>query len=57
MGLGGIKMVRMFENPKLPKGGMIFKKNWQVMNLATLWVHDFYIQALFEKLSKESCSL
>ncbi len=54
---GCIKMVRIYENPKLPKGGLENSWFWQVMNLATLWVHALYIQALIENLSKESCSI
>jgi hypothetical protein len=50
-------MVRIFGTPKLPKGELDFFFFWQVMNLATLWVHDFYIQTLIENISKESCSL
>jgi hypothetical protein len=50
-------MVRISENPKLPKGRL--ENSWfrQVINLMTLWVHDSYIQALIEKHSKESCSV
>jgi hypothetical protein len=54
---GCIKMVRIYENPKLPKGGLENSWFWQVMNLATLWVHALYIQASIENLSKESCSI
>jgi len=50
-------MLGISENPKFPKGGLEKILFWQVMNLATLWVHDAYIQTLFENLSKESCSL
>jgi hypothetical protein len=50
-------MIRIFKNLKFPKGGLENSWFWQIMNLATLWVHDPYIQTLFENLSKESCSL
>jgi hypothetical protein len=50
-------MVRISENPKLPKGGLENSWFWQVINLTTLWIHDPYIQVLIEKHSKESCNV